>query len=149
MSGYHPPEPDVTKLSWLQCTVQLGSRCDCADTTMTHRAGFLEQTPKQSNQAPNYISKIKFEKKNQSNPDVNVITLNSKNQLKNGCNHLRANGRWISKRTSTQIMQCASTITASVTRPTDRHTMLAKTQRGHCPLVKLTSSSRSRIITTS
>ena len=62
VSGYHPAEPDMPKLSWLHCTVQLGSRCDCAETTMTYGASFLEQTPKQSNQAPNYTSKTKFEK---------------------------------------------------------------------------------------
>ena len=81
----------MPKLSWLHCTVQLGSRCDCADTTMTYRAAFLEQTAKQSNQAPNYISKIKFRKLIRCNPDVNVIKLNSKNKI-NGCNHPRADG---------------------------------------------------------
>ena len=39
ISGLHPPEPDVPKLSWLHCTVQLGSRCDCTDTNMTYGVG--------------------------------------------------------------------------------------------------------------
>ena len=81
----------MPKLSWLLFTVQLGSRCDFTDTTVMYGAGFLEQTPKQSNQAPNYISKIKFKKIIRCNPDVNVIKLNSKNKI-NGCNHLRADG---------------------------------------------------------
>ena len=80
----------VPKLSWLHCTVQLGSGCDCADTTMTYGAGFLD---KHLNQAPNYISKIKIEKIIRCNPDVklNVIKLNSKNKI-NGCKHLRVDG---------------------------------------------------------
>ena len=81
----------MPKLSWMHCNVQLGSRCDSADTTMTYGAGFLEQTPKQSDQAPNYISKIKFEKIIGCNPDVNVIKLNSKSKI-NGCNRHRADG---------------------------------------------------------
>ena len=57
----HLPEPDGPKLSWQHRTVQLGSDCDGADTTMTHGAGFwskhLNNPTRSQNTSPKLNSK--------------------------------------------------------------------------------------------